>query len=60
MSVLVCFIFSLAIPGTLVHAANPSGMPYIIVFKDTVKPAVEAPEVAKAYGLQKGLLMNTL
>ena len=30
--------------------------PYIIVFKDTVDPGVEAPGLAKAYGLQPGFV----
>ncbi|NIR96380.1 MAG: peptidase S8/S53 subtilisin kexin sedolisin, partial [Gammaproteobacteria bacterium] len=39
-----------------VQAANPAGFPYIIVFKNTVNPAAEAPGLAKAYGLQTGFI----
>jgi subtilisin len=39
-----------------VQAANPAAAPYIIVFKDTVNPAAEAPGLSKAYGLQPGFI----
>jgi len=39
-----------------VQAANPAAAPYIIVFKDTVNPAAEAPGIAKAYSLQPGFI----
>jgi len=39
-----------------VQAANPVGLPYIIVFKNTVNPAAEAPGLARAYGLQPGFV----
>ncbi len=38
------------------QAASPDAAPYIIVFKDTVNPADEAPGLAKAYGLQAGFI----
>ncbi|HSQ27042.1 MAG TPA: S8 family serine peptidase, partial [Anaerolineales bacterium] len=43
-------------PSGYVQAANPNGEAYIIVFKDTVNPAVEAPGLAKAYDLQAGFI----
>lgn len=39
-----------------VQAANPFVDSYIIVFKDTVNPAIEVPSVANAYGLQTGFI----
>jgi subtilisin len=39
-----------------VQASNPDAASYIIVFKDTVNPAVEAPGLARAYGLQTGYI----
>lgn len=38
------------------QAANPAGAPYIIVFKNTINPAAEAPGLARAYGLQPGFV----
>lgn len=38
------------------QAANPTGAPYIIVFKTSVNPSAEAPGLAKAYGLQSGFI----
>src|SRR5512141_2976523 len=55
VSVAAIFLISLVFPGGSVQAA-PTGMPYIIVFKDTVNPASEAPGVANAYGLQPGFV----
>ena len=43
-------------PSGYVQAANPNGEAYIIVFKDTVNPAVEAPGLAKVYELQTGFI----
>ena len=42
--------------GTAFASSNPTGESYIIVFKDTANPKVEAPDVAKAYGLQLGYI----
>ncbi len=39
-----------------VQAASVNGEAYIIVFKDTVNPAVEAPGLAKVYELQTGFI----
>ncbi len=55
VSVAAMFLFSLACPGGKVQA-SPPGVPYIIVFKDTVNPAVDAPGVANAHGLQLGFI----
>ena len=48
------------VPGSVPASAAPDGhaVPgqYIIVFKSTVNPAVEVPDVAKAYGLQTGFI----
>ncbi len=44
-----------SVPGP-VQAADPQAASYIIVFKDTVNPASEAPGLAKAYGLQTGYI----
>ena len=44
------------LPFGSVQADNPTGAPYIIVFKGTVNPAAEAPGLAKAYGLQTGFI----
>ncbi len=57
-SLLIFVILSALLGGTagLAQAANPAASPYIIVFKDTVDPAVEAPGLAKAYGLQAGFI----
>jgi subtilisin len=55
LSILVTFLFSLAMPGVALAGA-PVGSSYIIVFKDSVDPNVEAPGLAKAYGLQTGFI----
>ena len=55
VSVAAMFLISLVFPGGSVQAA-PTGVPYIIVFKDTVNPAAEAPGVANAHGLQLGFV----
>jgi subtilisin family serine protease len=55
VSVAAIILISLVFPGGSVQAA-PTGMPYIIVFKDTVDPNREAPGLAKAYGLQLGFI----
>jgi hypothetical protein len=52
----VAILLSLVLPGIASAAGNPAAGPYIIVFKDTVDPAAEAPGLAKAYGLQPGFL----
>ncbi len=54
--VLAAFLLGLLLPGGLVEAASPETAPYIIVFKDTVNPAAEAPGMARAYGLQAGFV----
>jgi subtilisin family serine protease len=56
MVILVLLFTLFAGSASSVQAANPAGMPYIIVFKDTVNPAVAAPGVANAYGLQVGFV----
>jgi subtilisin len=56
ISVLVAFIFSLAIPAGMVQAANPKAQSYIIVLKDTEDPEADAPGLAKAHGLQTGFI----
>lgn len=43
-------------PGMLAQAAEADFASYIVVFHDTVNPAVEAPAVANAYGLQLGYI----
>lgn len=56
---LLFFVLAAALvigPSGFAQAANPNGAGYIIVFKDTVNPAVEAPGLAKAYGLQTGFI----
>ena len=55
-SVMVAFILGLAMPGFASAEANPAGAPYIIVFKGAVDPVVEAPGLAKAFGLQAGFI----
>ena len=55
ISVAAIFLFSLAFPGGSVQASPPDAS-YVIVFKDTVNPAVESDRVAKAYGLQRGFI----
>jgi len=44
------------LPFASAQAQTPTGAPYIIVFKDFVDPAAEAPGLAKAYGLQAGFV----
>ncbi len=56
VSILVAVLLSLVTPGVAAAADNPTGAPYIIVFKDTVNPAAEAPGLAKAHGLQAGFI----
>lgn len=56
VGVLVVFMLSLMMTGSAYAAANPEGVPYIIVFKDTVDPGKEAPGLARAYGLQLGFI----
>jgi subtilisin len=55
-TVLVGVLLSLGTAGISAQEANPNGLPYIIVFKDTVNPHAAAPEFAKAYGLQPGFI----
>src|SRR5512143_51017 len=55
VSIVMTFLFSLAFPTGSVQA-SPPGTSYIIVFKDTVNPAAEAPGLANAYGLQPGFI----
>lgn len=55
VSIAAMFLISLLFSGGSVQAA-PMGEPYIIVFKNTVNPAAEAPGVANAYGLQPGFI----
>jgi subtilisin family serine protease len=55
VSIAAMFLISLVFPGGSAQAA-PSGVPYIIVFKDTVNPRAAAPDFAKAYGLQTGFV----
>ncbi|NJD60297.1 MAG: peptidase S8/S53 subtilisin kexin sedolisin, partial [Anaerolineae bacterium] len=47
---------SLIVPAGLANAGTTAGSSYIIVFKDEVNSAAQAPEVAKAYGLQTGFI----
>lgn len=54
-TILAAVLLSLLVPNG-VFAAKPAASPYIIVFKDTVKPDVDAPGLAKAYGLQAGFI----
>jgi len=59
--VLIAVLLSLAVPNAAAAAvtaqqANPGDAPFIIVFKDTVDPPVEAPGLARAYGLQAGFI----
>ncbi len=56
IGIFIALALSLVSPGIVLAAANPVGAPYIIVFKDNVKPADEAPGLAKAYGLQQGFI----
>jgi subtilisin len=42
--------------ASTVQAGNPTSGSYIIVFKDTVNPAAEAANVARAYGLTPGFI----
>lgn len=59
LSTLLFFVLATAMmfaPSGSVQAAGPNGAPYIIVFKDKVNPAVEVPDLAKAYGLQTGFI----
>ena len=44
------------LPLGSVQAVNPDAASYIIVFKDSVNPTIEAPGLAKAYGLQTGFI----
>jgi subtilisin family serine protease len=55
---LVLVLLATLVGGTSgsVQAAGPGGAPYIIVFKETVNPAVAVPDFAKAYGLQPGFV----
>ena len=55
-TVLVGVLLSLGTAGISAQEANPNGLPYIIVFKDTVNPHAAAPEFAKAYGMQPGFI----
>ncbi|MHB9033461.1 MAG: S8 family peptidase [Anaerolineae bacterium] len=57
--VLIVFVLLTALMATTAgtaSAAGPTAAPYIIVFKAAVNPAVEAPGLAKAYGLQTGFI----
>ena len=56
VTVLAGVLLSLGTAGISAQEANPNGLPYIIVFKDTVNPHAAAPEFAKAYGLQPGFI----
>src|SRR5574340_1196554 len=56
-----CFVMAAVLilsllPYASAQAQSPTGAPYIIVFNDFVDPAVEAPGLAKAYGLQTGFV----
>src|SRR5512142_2718636 len=53
---IAAMLFSLATPGAASAAPNPTGAPYVIVFKATVNPASEAPGLARAHGLQAGFI----
>lgn len=53
---LLTIVLALLVPGLASAAGNPTAAPYIIVFKDSVDPAAEAPGLAKAYGLQPGFV----
>jgi subtilisin len=55
-TVLAGVLLSLGTAGISAQEANPNGLSYIIVFKDTVNPHAAAPEFAKAYGLQPGFI----
>ena len=55
-TILVGVLLSLGTAGISAQEANPNGLSYIIVFKNTVNPAAAAPEFAKAYGLQPGFI----
>ncbi|MCL4559161.1 MAG: S8 family serine peptidase [Chloroflexi bacterium] len=56
LGVLLSVLLSLTAPGIATAAPEPAASPYIIVFKDTVNPSVEAPGLAKAYNLQPGFI----
>ena len=59
LNTLLFFMLATALiigPSGYAQAANPNDLPYIIVFKDTVNPAVEAPGLAKVYELQTGFI----
>ncbi len=56
---LLFFVLATALvigPSGYVQAASPNVEAYIIVFKDTVNPAVEAPGLVKVYELQTGFI----
>ena len=55
---IILVLMAMLLGGTAgsVQAANPTGVPYIIVFKDIVNPALVAPGLATAYGLQPGFI----
>ncbi|MGD8902863.1 MAG: S8 family serine peptidase [Anaerolineae bacterium] len=53
---LLTIVLALLVPGLASAAGNPTAAPYIIVFKDSVDPAAEAPGLAHAYGLQPGFV----
>jgi subtilisin family serine protease len=53
---LLAIVLALLVPGLASAADNPTAAPYIIVFKDSVDPAAEAPGLARAYGLQPGFV----
>lgn len=57
-ALIVFVIIATLVVGTAnsVQAASPTGSSYIIVFKDTVNPASEAPGLAKAYDMQPGFI----
>jgi len=56
VSALIAILLNLAAPGAAFAADKPAAGRYIIVFKDTVDAGVQAPGLARSYGLQTGFI----
>ncbi len=56
LTVLLAVLLSLLVASGVVFAVPQADAGYIIVFRDTVNPAVEATRVAQEHGLQPGFV----
>ena len=58
-TVLVGVLLSLGTAGISAQEANPNGLPYIIVFKDTVNPHAAAPSSRRLTACSPALSTST-